>query len=659
MDLSQIPQKALKLKKNPKLVFNDWLANHLSQGTRDTYITVLRSFEKFLNNQNFYIADIKNLTLQHIIAYREHLNTRGLSNKSKNLHLATLSSCFEEFYRQGLIEENFVRRLKRPPSDNLKLKYHLTDDELSKIAQAFTPNQIIAKTFFILMATTAQRATSLLNLKKSDIHYLENQMVISIKIKSGRQKLLPVPAQAEFLLKDLIEEKLDHQYLFSSNNSEGNKPMTLRNFNQILKTKAKKAKIDKVISSHTMRRTKISSLIMKGVSLDRIKDSISFHQNLNTLQSYRSNDEYDLKSNPLLDEPVIFRSQVSKRPRRERSDFMAIELFSGSGGMSLGIEEAGFEIACAIDNNKTAIETFNLNHRKVGKVADIRNLNGEKIFDCSKLQAGKVDLICGGPPCQSFSRLNNNPSEEQNDLVLEFGRLVKEIKPKFFMMENVVQITQRGDLHLTELKNMLNEYTFYPHVYNAADYGVAQNRRRFILVGKHQSIKSDFKIPQIHSKGKTIREVIGDLPEPTIGSNSEFYNHELSKISELNKLRISHVPENGSWQNIPYHLLTKSKIAQDFSHETHFDVYGRMSWDDLAPTLTTSFTSFTCGRFAHPVQDRAITAREGARIQGFPDWFEFKGNKGEISKQIGNAVPPPLAKAIGLEILKVLKIQNL
>lgn len=298
MELTKTPQKALTLKKH-KSIFEDWFNNQLSKNTKQTYFSVLKSFEAFLRSHDIVLESIKQVKPKMIMAYRDFLVQKNLSNKSINLHLATLSSVFQEYYFKQELKENPVSRVKIPPTDTKKIKHHLTDKEIDRLINSFRENQFHLKCAFVVMATTAQRAGSILNLKKQDIHFLENKMVLSLKVKRGKQKLLPVPMLAETLLKELIQAKKDGDYLFVGRN-QINKPLTLRSFNQTLKVKARKVRIKKEISSHTCRRSLLSKLIMKGHSLDKIKDSVSFHSDINTLYQYRSNQEYDLKENPIL-----------------------------------------------------------------------------------------------------------------------------------------------------------------------------------------------------------------------------------------------------------------------------------------------------------------------------------------------------------------------
>lgn len=284
---------------NQQSIFRDWLTNQLSPETRKTYFSVLQSFERFLRSHQIVLENVRQVKTEMIIAYRDSLINRGLANKSVNLHLATLSSVFQEYFFKGEIKANPVARVKRPDSSTKKPKPHLTDREVERFFEAFSEKEFHLKTACVVFATTAQRGTSILNRKKKDIHHLDGRMVLSLKLKGGKQKLLPLPMLAESFVQELIKNKSDEDFLFVGR-GQTNKHLTLRSFNKTLKAKARKAKIKKEVSSHIFRRSLLSKLILKGHSLDKIKDSVSFHSDVNTLYEYRSNQEYDLKENPLL-----------------------------------------------------------------------------------------------------------------------------------------------------------------------------------------------------------------------------------------------------------------------------------------------------------------------------------------------------------------------
>lgn len=293
-------KELIKIQKQ-KSIFEDWIKNHPSTKTRRTYFSVLKSFEAFLKSHKITLSNIKQINRKMVIAYRDHLQNKALSNKTINLHLSCLSSVIDWFIYENEFgnKENPVSRIKRPPSDLKKIKHYLKDTEIERIIATFTEKQLHLKTAFVLMSSTAQRGSSILNLKKSDILYLEEKMVLSLKIKNGKQRILPVPMMAESLLKELIKSKKDDEYLFVGR-GQTNKPISLWSLNKTLKAKARKARVKKEISTHTMRRSLLNKLIMKGVSIDQIARSVSFHSHYQSLESYRSNDDYELKNNPLL-----------------------------------------------------------------------------------------------------------------------------------------------------------------------------------------------------------------------------------------------------------------------------------------------------------------------------------------------------------------------
>lgn len=298
MELVKTPQNLITVQKQQS-IFRDWLRNQLSPETRKTYVSVLKSFEGFLRSHEVVLENVKQVKPEMVIAYRDNLMNKGLANKSVNLHLSCLSSVFQEYFLKGEIKTNPVARVKRPENSTKKPKFHLTDREIERFFGAFSEKEFHLKTACVVFATTAQRGTSILNRKKKHILYLDGRMVISLRLKGGKQRLLPLPMLAETFVKELIKDKEDEDFIFIGRNQK-NKHLTLRSFNKTLKAKARKARIKKEVSSHTFRRSLLSKLILKGHNLDKIKDSVSFHSDVNTLYEYRSNQEYDLKENPLL-----------------------------------------------------------------------------------------------------------------------------------------------------------------------------------------------------------------------------------------------------------------------------------------------------------------------------------------------------------------------
>lgn len=340
--------------------------------------------------------------------------------------------------------------------------------------------------------------------------------------------------------------------------------------------------------------------------------------------------------------------------------YKAIESFCGPGGMSLGLGWAGFNVAVAFDIDAPSVKTHNRNLPGHCFQADARNVKGSELMRLAGLEQGELALFAGGPPCQGFSkqRRDSHLGDERNDLVLEYIRLIEEIKPRFVLFENVANFGQlRGREYFSAMQARLSDYHLTPHFYNAADYGLPQTRERFIVVGERHDQVGTFSIPRPTVKlWRTVGSVIGDLPPPPLDGSPHptIANHQQARITALNTERFRHVPQGGGWRDIPQNLRLPCHQGVDPSSGGWPDVYGRLRTDGQCPTITGGFDSFTRGRYGHPTQDRAITAREAARMQGFPDSFVFEGNRGDIRSQIGNVVPPPLAEAIGIEILRAL-----
>lgn len=346
------------------------------------------------------------------------------------------------------------------------------------------------------------------------------------------------------------------------------------------------------------------------------------------------------------------------RHHAKLSAYRAVDSFCGPGGMSLGLERAGFNVVAAFDLNELAVRTYKSNLKKDVVVADAHNF-------CLKIEPRSLALFAGGPPCQGFSKQKKNAhlgADTRNGLVSEYIKMVQGLKPRFFLFENVAIFGQkRGQEYLGKMKTMLRGYDLTPHFYNSADYGLAQTRERFIVVGRRKDQKTAFRIPQpLGSKWKTVGEELDGLPEPPedYSDHSDFPNHQRARVTDINIKRFSFVPQGGGWQDIPDKYRLNCHKNVNVKSGGWPDVYGRLEWDGQCPTITGGFDSFTRGRYGHPLHDRPLTPREAARIQGFPDSFIFRGTRADIRSQIGNAVPPPLAEAIGLEILRSLLVAD-
>lgn len=342
----------------------------------------------------------------------------------------------------------------------------------------------------------------------------------------------------------------------------------------------------------------------------------------------------------------------------------AIETFSGAGGMSLGLLEAGFDVRLAFDINKAAIETYNKNIAPHGHVLDAALVSGAELLEMAGLKGERIDLLSGGPPCQGFSKQRRGThllDDGRNSLVLEFGRIVQETRARSFIFENVEIFGQKRGIDLiSEIKENLSEYEIYTFFVCSSDFGLAQKRGRFIMIGVDRQ-EGCFTPALDRSMGaRTIRDVIGHLPPPPsdCSEHPDYPNHLKCRITPANEERFSHVPPGGGWQDIPMHLRLPCHQVTNIKSGGWPDVYGRLEWEGQCPTLTAGFDSFSRGRYGHPQQNRSLTLREGALLQGFPEQFRFMGTRHDVRLQIGNAVAPPVARAAGEAVMRVLSRSN-
>lgn len=341
-----------------------------------------------------------------------------------------------------------------------------------------------------------------------------------------------------------------------------------------------------------------------------------------------------------------------------------IDIFSGAGGLSCGLELAGLECILGIDFNQHAMDTFALNHKKAkAYCGDITKLSNKEIDLLTGKQ--KINLVVGGPPCQGFSTVGpGNPEDSRNRLFLEFLRVVKHTKPEFVVIENVTGLLALKNEKT--LKAILKKFTDLGYVMDvqvlsALNYGVAENRRRTIFIGSKSNSKIVFPTithDRISAKGLKKALSVGEALSDLADKKNIVHNHDLdgAKIkSKLDLDRIKRIPEG---KGIRYkedekkYLTPKLKLGVDWEtiregrlRQTKFQ---RLNRDDVSPTIMTHRHGYY-----HPTENRYLTQREAAKIQSFPNDFIFQGPLSAQWKQIGNAVPPLLAKAIGLCIKKM------
>lgn len=353
-----------------------------------------------------------------------------------------------------------------------------------------------------------------------------------------------------------------------------------------------------------------------------------------------------------------------KTQTKKRKVFTCIDSFCGAGGLALGLQNAGFHLLFSFDIDEKCIQTIQSNpqyFRHKAEVADITNLLGGKLLEKCNLKRGELSLLAGGPPCQGFSiQRRGEDIDPRNQLVFKYAQLVDELFPRFFVMENVTGIAgKRGKTILADLIDRLHAIGYMVNValLNAEDYGVPQRRRRYIIVGSRLDTHATYEYPApIVDHHKTVRETIGDLPPPPEDGTDHpnISLHRRDRLSARNLARINAIGQGQGRDNLPEDLLAECHKVPS-SRIGYRNVYGRMAWDDVAPTITARFDSFTRGLFGHPDQPRTISLREGALLQTFPADFSFVGNKVDIARQIGNAVPPLLGEAIGKSIMDSLQ----
>ena len=353
---------------------------------------------------------------------------------------------------------------------------------------------------------------------------------------------------------------------------------------------------------------------------------------------------------------VVAMGRFSTVKNRKRGSLTAVDLFSGSGAVTLGLKEAGYDVLAAVDIDEVAGETYRANHPEVDlRLRDITVIRPS--IDFVSLP-GKIDLLAVCAPCQPFSTRNKNRFNEDTRvaLVLQSIKFAKRFEPAVVFFENVPGIERHPIFErLTRELKKLHYHLGEAKTIDAADLGVPQRRPRMVLVAaKKQSL-----LERVNDFGsfttRTVHQAISDLSVPMVGrhSNKKDPLHFSRKHHAITLERLKHIPINGgSRYSLPTRLVLK--CHQNLSINQSPDTYGRMCWDDVAPTLTTGCTDLTKGRYAHPEQNRAITLREAARLQTFPDSYSFIGNPTQISSQIGNAVPPRMMTRIALRIARSL-----
>ena len=333
----------------------------------------------------------------------------------------------------------------------------------------------------------------------------------------------------------------------------------------------------------------------------------------------------------------------------------AFDLFSGCGGLTSGLTQGGFKVLGSVDNDPRSVETYRANHNEVTVWdVDIRDLDPAEILSSLGLKVGDLDLLAGCPPCQGFSTMRTlngalSIDDPRNDLLLEVIKFVDGLRPKAVMIENVPGLAD-DDSFSDFCKHMESEgYIGTPRVFDAADFGVPQRRRRLIYLA---GLRMEIPFAEPINRTMTVRDAIGELPKAG-ESGDPLHDMSESRSQRIMQL-IRRIPKDGgSRTDLPEEdQLDCHKRCNGFK-----DVYGRMAWGDVSPTITSGCFNPSKGRFLHPEEDRAITMREAALLQGFPNTYKFPARSGKtiVATMIGNALPPPFIAAHARKVYNVLQ----
>ncbi len=334
----------------------------------------------------------------------------------------------------------------------------------------------------------------------------------------------------------------------------------------------------------------------------------------------------------------------------KKPSIKGIDFFCGAGGLTHGLKMAGIDIFAGIDIEKSCKNTYEFNNNATFINKSIIETTAQEIKNIFKANTNKGDytLIAGCAPCQPYSSINTRKkqSDERKTLLDEFGRIIRGVKPHFVIMENVSRLNKENP-YFSKFIEMLENcgYIFEYKVLNAKNFGVAQNRKRlFLIASRVKKVNITFEVIET-SKIVSLKDIIYNL-EPILHNKPSDTDplHKSKKLNDLNLKRIRATSKNGGLRDTWSDDL---KLNCHKGKNVFLDNYGRLSWDKLSSTITTKFNEYYSGRFGHPEQDRALSLREGALIQSFPKRYKFFGSDSQIAKQIGNAVPVNLSKAVG------------
>lgn len=329
---------------------------------------------------------------------------------------------------------------------------------------------------------------------------------------------------------------------------------------------------------------------------------------------------------------------------------VVIDLFSGCGGLTQGLEDAGFKVLAGAEIRRHARETYKANHTGVRVYTDVRKIYCKPFLKAFNLAKGELDLLAACPPCQGFSSIRTRNGEvatdERNELIFQVARIVRGLLPKCVLIENVPRLLK--DERLARFKEILSNlgYVFSEGVLDAQDYGVPQRRKRMILIAVQQKYGEGIELPSKSATELSVRQIIENLPDPDAIDAPPL--HRIRQVlSPLVQKRIEAIKRNRA--ELPEELALDCHINYPSGFR---DVYGRMDFDSVSPTITQGCTNPSKGRFVHPSQNRGITIYEAMLLQGFPKNYQFDISLGigKIASMIGEAFPPPMARAQAVRI---------
>ncbi|WP_210114554.1 DNA (cytosine-5-)-methyltransferase [Weissella confusa] len=408
----------------------------------------------------------------------------------------------------------------------------------------------------------------------------------------------------------------------------------------------------KILELMTKNGIHTQTELAKRMGITKNQLSVLLSQNFNPFKSTFANladilgVEIMESIEPRLNEKVIFPdSFTSTDGVKPDKEYTVLELFAGAGGLALGLEQAGFEDVGLIEIDKYASATlrknrpnWNVIEEDITKINDVYEYIGK---------GTNVDVVSGGFPCQTFSYAGKRLGLEdtRGTLFYDYARILKQTKPKMFIAENVRGLVTHD--HGRTLKTIIDVfeqigYSTTYRVLNAWDYGVAQKRQRMILVGVRNDLNITYEFPKPHEYKPVLKDVLKNVPD----SEGQKFSEKKAKVMKL-------VPAGGYWRDLPDDVAREYMGVSYFSGGGRTGMARRISWDEPSLTLTTSPSQKQTER-AHPDENRPFKTREYARIQSFPDNWEFSGSVNQIYKQIGNAVAVNFAKEIGLSVIKSL-----